>query len=481
MKKAVHFVLFCGALLLVGVTGLRAQSTLEQAIAASFPFTKATADRSDIVTAGAVMTLKKDHVIMFGTGETLKSSLQYKDGKISPTLGTRMTAFGFDGKPSTGIVQRTYVAGEKLWLLGVQMQKDGVNLVFLSDPVGDNRYTTSIKFFFPKGPTPNNEQIVAQIGEVITPDGGAAPTSAPGAPAEAPIVAPPPPPGGGADSGAAAQSASGAWRVVDPAQQSAMIAGFATTNGRKHGAVLAVGCSVDPKTGQGSPNAEVRIHLGDLGVKTDFFRGYSDGYDQVSVIVGNAKAETVDFDPSYPDDNAKPTQVLTFKAFITPILLNTFASSPGAPVEFRFNSVDLHRDFLVGNFMLPGDQGAAAPVFKNCQVAAQLAAKAAEAAARKYKADTVVACPVLNKLTLDEVHVTTATGKEIDEEEGEDEGVWNLPHATKAHPVAPKLTLKCTYQVEGGAAASTRVERRLPIPAVARTCHSDGKTAACLR
>ena len=74
MKKAVLLLLVCGAIL-GRVLPLFAQSPLEQAIAASYPLTKATADRSDIVTAGAVMTLKKDGLIMFATTASSKAVL----------------------------------------------------------------------------------------------------------------------------------------------------------------------------------------------------------------------------------------------------------------------------------------------------------------------------------------------------------------------------------------------------------------------
>ncbi len=183
----------------VSLPALLAQTPLDQAITSRFPVTKATADRTDIVTAGAVMTLRKDGIIMFATTASTKANLLYKDGKVSPTLTTRMAAFSLTGKIATNIVQRTYVAGEKLWLIDVKDESDGVVLQLLSDAVNDVRYTASIKFPFPKGPSPRPEAAVSQIAQVISPEGGAAPAppaepAPPAPPVALPPIAPPPPP-----------------------------------------------------------------------------------------------------------------------------------------------------------------------------------------------------------------------------------------------------------------------------------------------
>ena len=179
-----------------------AQAPIEQQIASQFPLTKATADRTDIVTAGAVMDLKKDGLLMYATDARTKAQLVYRDGHIQASTSTKMTSFSVFGHTGADIVHRTFVAGEKVWLIDVQMPGDGVVLQLLSDPIADVRYTAFLKIPFPKGGSLPADQVIAQIGQVLSPEGGnAAPPAqvagtppTPAAPPLAPIAPPPPPP-----------------------------------------------------------------------------------------------------------------------------------------------------------------------------------------------------------------------------------------------------------------------------------------------
>jgi hypothetical protein len=175
-----------------------AQGTLDQAIAAKFPLTKATADRSDIVTAGSVMVLKKDGLLMNATSANVKAQETYKDGRIQVSAMTKIGGFGgIMGHGSTGTVHREFVAGEKIWLIDVQTAQDGVVLQFLSDALSDVRYTAFVKFPFPKGQPSAPTELIGQIAQVIDPqassDAAAPATASTSAPAAAPPAPPPPP------------------------------------------------------------------------------------------------------------------------------------------------------------------------------------------------------------------------------------------------------------------------------------------------
>lgn len=188
--------LLLSVVMMLSTCGIFAQSSLDQAITAKFPPTIATASLDDIVTPGAVMTLKVKGVLMFATTESLKAQLTYKDGKLTPGFTTQMATSNSVFHKST-VTQRTYVTNEKLWLIDVKDATDGVVLQMLSDAVNNIRYTTFIKFPFPKGGSPSPDEITGQIAQVMVPEGGAPPPPPP-PPAEpqkhAPVVIPPPAP-----------------------------------------------------------------------------------------------------------------------------------------------------------------------------------------------------------------------------------------------------------------------------------------------
>jgi hypothetical protein len=191
-------------------TGLHAQTGLEQRLESQFTLTKITADRSDIVTAGSVVVLEKDGVLMTPTTTATPIVNTYKNGKISHGMGDFLTCKwckGLNGQSnSTG---RTFVTGEKFWVTKIEMHDDGVVFSLYSDPYSDVRYYATLKFPFPKGTTtPPPDQLISAIDEVLKPQppdnntasGNApqqqqAPAPPPQQPAQAMApIAPPPPP-----------------------------------------------------------------------------------------------------------------------------------------------------------------------------------------------------------------------------------------------------------------------------------------------
>jgi hypothetical protein len=190
---------------------------------AEFTLTKTTADRSDIVTAGAVLVLHKDGVVMYSSATAAPPMNIYKDGHIQrnefkdkwKVLGSRFKSGNTDTSDISSLAHRTFVSGEKFWLTAIEMQQDGLVLTVYSDPFSDVRYYGQLKFPFPKNSPPPADDILKSVEEVITvapadddkkeaddkkPSKDAAPSqtaSAPAAPpaaALAPIAPPPPPP-----------------------------------------------------------------------------------------------------------------------------------------------------------------------------------------------------------------------------------------------------------------------------------------------
>jgi hypothetical protein len=190
-------------------------ASIDQKLETDYTLTKATADHGDIVTAGAVLVLKKDGLLMSATTSGSAAQNTYRDGKISQGIWkvAKMPGFGgLVGHTGTGatVTTRTFVAGEKFWVTKITVKEDGVILDLFSDPISDVRYYSTLRFPFPKGALPSPDQVETSVAEVITVQpsddaaasgnskqpAAAAPASAAAAPppaAMAPIAPPPPP------------------------------------------------------------------------------------------------------------------------------------------------------------------------------------------------------------------------------------------------------------------------------------------------
>ena len=151
--------------------------------------TKASADRSIIVSAGSVFVLKKDDLRLLTTADRVVPGNTYTGGAIKPSFLARTT-------PAPAA--RTFVTGEKLWLTRVlfEAKGDGLVLEFLSDPFDDVRYWGTLKFPFPKDSPPTPDDLAKTIAQVIKVDDSVQaspqPTAPAGQPAEqfAPIAPP---------------------------------------------------------------------------------------------------------------------------------------------------------------------------------------------------------------------------------------------------------------------------------------------------
>jgi len=185
------------------------QAVIQERLNAQFKLTRTTADRTDIVSAGDVVELRKPGLVMFSqtqvpsTNNYLADSHSRKGGVIGQGLGTVLIM----ANPNT--LQRQFVPGEKFWVTGIQVQKDGIVFALYSDPYNSLRYYGDLKIIFPnKKEVPSVDAAVQMVAEVLTnasaddqsSQGGQAgpvPAGTPASPpASAPLqaIAPPPPP-----------------------------------------------------------------------------------------------------------------------------------------------------------------------------------------------------------------------------------------------------------------------------------------------
>ncbi len=182
------------------------RAAIQQRLNSQFQLTKTTADGSDIVTAGSVLVLQKDNLLMCSIDTKVPPTSTYKGGKISFGFGAGLAwNMELGGVNSSDVPQRKFVAGEKFWVKNIDVQDDGVIFQFYSDPYNDVRYYGKLKFPFPKHTMPPPDEMMKIIAEAVTVEGQdnaakAAPQPAPAAaPASvqqtmAPIPPPPPPP-----------------------------------------------------------------------------------------------------------------------------------------------------------------------------------------------------------------------------------------------------------------------------------------------
>jgi len=200
---------------------------IKEKLVSQIKLTKAASAHDDIVTAGDIVLLHKDGLMMCSSASSYAFSNTYSNGVLSANLNNRAKdaaksfikgklPFGGGGSvkdaANNGCTSRKFVAGEKFWVTDIALQKDGILVSTFSDPYNDVRYFGEIKFPFPKGSVPPVDDFVKTVSEVITvqpPDdkdkgdkndqaSGQAPAAAapaaPAAPSAATTAAIPPPP-----------------------------------------------------------------------------------------------------------------------------------------------------------------------------------------------------------------------------------------------------------------------------------------------
>jgi hypothetical protein len=205
--------LFLAAATMAGlVANAQDKAAIQKKLESTYALTQPTADKTDIVTAGAIMVLQKSGLLMTDATKSDINQNKYQDGKITQNALGKTTRFltrlpGASAAPSGGAT-RTFVKGEKMWLIKAEVKDNTVVLELFTDYVGDFRYRALLTFFG-KGPLPPVDQVMQTVAEVFTvqPAENAAPTGdqqaaapaaaaapAPAAAAAPPPIAPPPPP-----------------------------------------------------------------------------------------------------------------------------------------------------------------------------------------------------------------------------------------------------------------------------------------------
>jgi hypothetical protein len=149
-------------------------SDLQQKLEAQYALTKPTDDKTDIVTAGAILILQKDKLIMYPTTTQVPPQNTYKDGKLSSgAYGVHDKVQKFGSLIGHSIPQqaqtqtRYFVTGEKFWVTHIDYAADGVTFWLFTDAISDVRYYSTLKFVYPHGVTPTTDQVIALVGEVL--------------------------------------------------------------------------------------------------------------------------------------------------------------------------------------------------------------------------------------------------------------------------------------------------------------------------
>jgi hypothetical protein len=151
------------------------KAAVQKKLESEYALTKPTADQTDIVTAGAVLVLQKDNLLMVATttsGNPCPNT--YKDGKLTQSGACRAsekfkkipmfghTIPGADKAPTT----RTYVTGEKFWVTKIDVRDAGVVMDLFTDAVSDIRYRTTLTIPF-KGSVPSPDDALKLVGDVV--------------------------------------------------------------------------------------------------------------------------------------------------------------------------------------------------------------------------------------------------------------------------------------------------------------------------
>ena len=152
-----------------------AQGSLQSQLEAKYTLTKPTDDKSDIVTAGSVLVLQKDRILMYSTSTQVPPLNTYSGGRLSEGaygVHQKMQTFGsMIGHPPPQTIQmRQFVTGEKFWVTKIEVQGDGVIFTLFSDPYQDVRYYSTLKFIYPHGTTPSSDQVLSMVAEVLKVD-----------------------------------------------------------------------------------------------------------------------------------------------------------------------------------------------------------------------------------------------------------------------------------------------------------------------
>jgi hypothetical protein len=183
-------------------------TAIQHRIDSQFKLTKIKPDQSDIITPGDVVEVHKPGMKVSAIASPLAESNTYKDGKIGGGAAKRVwgglgaamlqgMAAGLDPSAAApaDIPGRTMNVGERCWVVGTAVQKDGVVFKLYTDPDPNGiRYHASLKVAFPGKksvpPVDDAMQLVAEVLTVVPQDaqgGPQPPQPAPGPAQDGPV------------------------------------------------------------------------------------------------------------------------------------------------------------------------------------------------------------------------------------------------------------------------------------------------------
>jgi hypothetical protein len=190
------------------------KTAIQKKLESEYALTKPTDDKTDIVTAGAVLVLQKDKLMMVAASSSANPCPNtYKDGKLTPNSGCKAGEFlrkipgfgsripGADKAPAT----RTFVTGEKFWVTKIDVRDNAVVMDLFSDAINDVRFKGSLTIPFTNGiPSADDAlKLVQEVVKTVPSEDAKGDAPAKNSPPEAPVsaaeaappdIAPPPPP-----------------------------------------------------------------------------------------------------------------------------------------------------------------------------------------------------------------------------------------------------------------------------------------------
>ena len=145
------------------------RAAIQHALDTQFRLTKTTADRSDIVTAGSVLVLHKDGLVMCSLDTPAPPTSTYKGGKLGMGFGATLSWNMQLGGDELRRCAAAQVCGGRE-ILGHRLRRPGRRHVFnlYSDPYQDVRYYGNLKVAFGKHSMPPADEVLKTVAEVIT-------------------------------------------------------------------------------------------------------------------------------------------------------------------------------------------------------------------------------------------------------------------------------------------------------------------------
>ena len=178
-SKTRHGVLAVLGALASSVAFAQSADAIQKKLESEYTLTKTNYDKTDIVTAGSVVVLQKDKVLMLNASSTNPCRNTYKNGQIvqsGPCTANekfkKMPGIFKSHIPGASSVpdspaSHTFVTGEKFWVTRIDTLSDGVVFTLFTDAVDDIRYSCTLKFVYPHGATPAADQVLNMVGEVL--------------------------------------------------------------------------------------------------------------------------------------------------------------------------------------------------------------------------------------------------------------------------------------------------------------------------